>query len=300
MIMDGNDYLIALLASQALDENSPEWKALDSEAVKIEAIVRSAYPHSKVMFTHGGSRAKRTMIRDDYDLDEVCYFQNDDASPGETLEDIYDNLATLLGKHYRVRPKRSALRLSDLKGRDVRVDFVPGRYVDASNWHVFIHQNEGDKERLKTNIELHIGHVRDSGCTDVIMLSKLWRTRNAVAVKTFPLELLVIEVLRDDNWGTLEDRFRRVLTAFAERIGDLHIEDPANPTGNDLSHALSDGLRRQMAKMASDTLNAVDEYSWGHVFGELETKQAAYPRVQVLRSAAAAAPIQTKPWGSDE
>jgi hypothetical protein len=298
--MSGNGYLTALLAYQRLDENSPEWKALDAEAAKIEAIVRSAYPRSRIMFTHGGSRAKGTMFREDYDLDEVCYFQNDDTAAGETLEDIYENLAELLGKHYRVRPKRSALRLSDPKGKDVRVDFVPGRYVDASNWDVFIHQNEGDKERLKTNIELHIGHVRDSGCTDVIVLTKLWRTRNAVGVKTFPLELLVIEVLRDNNWGTLENRFRRVLTAFSEQIDDLHIEDPANPTGNDLSHALTDGLRKQMAKIAADTLDAVDEHGWEHVFGKLETKQAAYPRVQILRSAAGAAPIQTRPWGGDQ
>ena len=64
------------------------------------------------------------------------------------------------------------------------------------------------------------------------MLVKLWRSRNAIGVKTFPLELLVIEVLSGMIFGTLEDRFRRVLDAFADDIDDLQIEDPANPTGN--------------------------------------------------------------------
>ncbi len=131
------------------------------------------------------------------------------------------------------------------------------------------------------------------------MLGKLWRTRNGVRIKTFPLELLVIVVLRADTSGTLEDRFRRVLMAFADGIDDLKIEDPANPTGNDLSHALSDKLRREISKIARDTLDAADEQGWEHVFGAIETKQAAIPRVQILLSAAAAAPVATKPWSCE-
>ncbi len=294
-----NSYLEDLLASQRLDETSEEWKALDAEAAKIEGILRAAYPKSVLMFTHGGSRAKRAMIREDYDLDEVNYFQNEDTAPGETLEDIYENVAGVLAKHYNVRRKRSALRLSMKDGRDLKVDVVPGRYVDNTMTDVFIHQSEGSKERLKTNIVKHIEHVRDSGCTDVIMLGKLWRTRNGVGIKTFPLELLVIVVLKADNSGTLEDRFRRVLAAFADGIDDLKIEDPANPTGNDLSHALPDKLRLEISKIARDTLDAADEHGWEHVFGAIETKQAAIPRVQILLSAAAAAPVATKPWSCE-
>lgn len=295
--MSGNNYLKDLLASQRLDENSAEWRELDEEAARIEEILRQAYPDSRLMFTHGGSRAKGTIIHEDYDLDEVAYFENDDIAPGDTLEEIYENVAAVLAKHYTVRRKRSALRLSRKDGGDLRVDVVPGRYVDDTGTDVFIHQNEGAKERLKTNIEAHIGHVRDSGCTDVIMLVKLWRTRNAISVKTFPLELLVIEVLGGNNVGTLEDRLRRVLTAFADDIDDLHIEDPANPTGNDLAHALPDRLRRQISKVARDTLDAADEHGWEHVFGKLDSGDDAVSRVQVLRSAAAGAAVQTRPWG---
>jgi hypothetical protein len=295
--MSGNDYLKDLLASQRLDEDSDERRALDDEADEIEAIIRRAYPRSRLMFTHGGSRAKGTMIREDYDLDEVGYFENGDCAPGETLEEIYENVAGALAKHYTVRHKRSALRLSRKDGGDLRVDVVPGRYVDETRTDVFIHQNEGSKERLKTNIELHIAHVRDSGCTDVIMLVKLWRTRNAISIKTFPMELLVIEILSGNNWGSLEARLRRVLGAFADEIDDLHIEDPANPTGNDLSHAVPDKLRRQLAKVARNTLYTADEYGWEHVFGKLDSGRAAVPRVQVLSSAAAGVAVPTRPWG---
>ena len=163
-----NKYLEDLLASQRLGETSEEWKALDAEAEKVEGILRAAYPKSVLMFTHGGSRAKRTMIREDYDLDEVNYFQNEDTAPGETLEDIYENVAGVLAKHYNVRRKRSALRLSMKDGRDLKVDVVPGRYVDNTMTDVFIHQNEGSKERLKTNIVKHIEHVRDRDRKSVV------------------------------------------------------------------------------------------------------------------------------------
>jgi len=83
--MIGQSYLEELLASQRLDERSEEWRALQDEAVRIEAILQAAYPWSELTFTHAGSFAKRTMIREDYDLDEVAYFRNEDEAPGETL-----------------------------------------------------------------------------------------------------------------------------------------------------------------------------------------------------------------------
>ena len=298
--MSDSDYLKDLLASQQLEEGCEELRALDAEAATIEGIIRGAFPASNLTFTNGGSRAKRTMIREDYDLDKVCYFENEDTAPGETLEEIYDGVAELLEEHYRVQRKRSALRLSSSKGADIKIDVVPGRYTDDTKTDVFLHQNEGSKERLKTNLEVHITHVRDSGCTDVIQLNKLWRTRNALGIKTFPLELLVIEALTDDNTGTLQERFKRVLSAFADNIDDLHIEDPANPTGNDLSHALTDDLRDKISKVARDTLDAAAEYGWEHVFGTIESTQAFTPRVQILRSAAAGIAVPTKPWSSTD
>jgi hypothetical protein len=289
-------YLERLLDSQRLDERSDEWKALEQEAERIETILRAAYPWCALTFTHAGSRAKGTMIREDYDLDEVAYFRNDDNAPGQTLADIYENVAQIMGKHYSVRRKRSALRLGMKDGRDLKVDLVPGRYIDGTMTDVFIHQNEGDKDWLKTNIVKQVAHIAGSGCTDELMLGKLWRTRNDLGVKTFPLELLVIEALRLDGGGSLDQRFAHVLTVFAEDIDSLQIEDPANPYGNDLSYALPDRLRREIAKVARNTLATARQHGWEHVFGKIEAHAVA-PRVQILRSAAAAA-VPTRPWGS--
>src|SRR5262249_31033717 len=135
--------------------------------------------------------------------------------------------------------------------------------------------NEGDKDRLKTNLEVHISHIRDSGCTDVIKLAKLWRTRNDIRMKTFPLELLVIEVLDADNSGNLEAQFTRVLEAFADDIDSPSIEDPANSSGNDLSSCLTDELRDQLANTARDTLDTVEGEGWEAVFGKIEARASS-------------------------
>jgi hypothetical protein len=298
--MSDNSYLKDLLKSQQLEEGCDELKDLDAERDKVDQLLKDAFPSSGPNFTHGGSRAKGTMIREDYDLDEVCYFDHDDTGPGETLEEIYENVADTLEESYIVERKRSALRLKSKKGKDLKVDIVPGRYVSDDGTDVFLHQNEGDKERLKTNLEVHISFVRDSGCTDVIQLGKLWRTRNGILIRTFPLELLIIEVLSEDNTGTLQERFERVLQAFVDEIDDLTIEDPANPTGNDLTYALSDDLRSTLRSVAEDTLASAADYGWEHVFGKLESKASALPRVAALTAAAVSVGGAAPPWADAE
>lgn len=261
--MTGSEFLPKLLASQKLEDGCPELKALDAVRDQVERLVKATYPYSTIRFTHGGSRAKGTIVREDYDLDLVVYFENEDAAAGETLEEIYDNTAAVLEGSFTVKRKRSALRLRAKKGGDLKVDVVPGRYIDGTRTDAFIHQNEGSKERQKTNLEVHIQHVCSSGHTAEIALSKVWRTRHNIGIKTFPLELLVIVVLDEDGSGDIEMRFRRVLDAFADRIGELQIEDPANPYGNDLSHALTDAIRRELSTIASDMRDAVDAYGLG-------------------------------------
>lgn len=293
--MTGSEFLISLLGSQKLRDGCAELNELDAVRIEVERLIRTKYPQSIIRITHGGSRAKGTIVLEDYDLDLVVYFEHQDGAPGETLEEIYENIALLLEAAFRVKRKRSALRLRDKQGRDLRVDVVPGRYVDETRKDVFIHQNERLKERQKTNLEIHIEHVRYSGHTDEIALGKIWRTRHNVGIKTFPLELLVIVILNECGSGDIEVRFRRVLEAFAKRIHNLQIEDPANPYGNDLSHALTATIRLELARTAKDTLAAVEDYGWAHAFGEGGGKEA-FPNVQIMRSAAAAASIPTRPW----
>jgi len=125
------------------------------------------------------------MIREDYDLDIICYFPADEIAAGTTLKEIYGNVRSSLEKTYQVRPKTTALRLLDKDGGDFRIDVIPGRFVNGSKGDAFLHQNGGSKDYLKTNLQTHIDHIAGSGCTDIIRLMKLLRLRNGLAVRTF-------------------------------------------------------------------------------------------------------------------
>ena len=77
--------------------------------------------------------------------------------------------------------------------------------------------------------------------------------------------------------------------------GTLSVEDPANPSGNDLSGLLNDAVRSELATVARRTLNVIDDSGWEAVFGPVEEKSDRDKR-EGLRRAAAAVVTPTKPW----
>jgi hypothetical protein len=260
---------------------------------EIEKNIRAVFGSSPVI-RYGGSKAKGTLVRDDYDLDLVSYFPRDDEDAGLSLEEIYNNVFDALSKHYTVEKKTSALRIKGANKEDFHVDVVPGRFIDEKTYDVLLYRHDDDKCRLKTNVETHIKHARDSGVTNAISLMKIWRTRHVVPLKTFVLELLVIDELAGST-ATLDKQLRQVLEKLRDDPDGFTVEDPANPSGNDLSEVWNDQVRATVSAIAWDTLDAIDAGGWESVFGKLpgdklETKSSA------LQSAATAAPVSARPW----
>lgn len=293
--MTPNDYLSQILKSQQLKSDGDDLAALQSARADVEDALRAGFPDCAPSIRYGGSKAKGTMILDDYDLDVICYFPHDDTSAGGSLEDIYNNVRSCFEKDYAIHPRTTALRLHDKDGGDFHIDVVPGRFTDTTKTDAYLHQNGGSKKFLKTNIQTHIDHVSKSGCTDIIQLMKLWRLRNGVSIRTFPMELLVIEVLKDTKAQGLEGRLTELLLEVRDNIDDYSIEDPGNPTGNDLSELLNDTVRASLSAGAWSTLQTVETSGWEAVFGAVETTAKVH-KVAALSAAAVHAPSPTRPW----
>jgi hypothetical protein len=296
--MDNEKYLKEVLKSQTLSSDGPELAALQQHRADVENLLRKHFSESSPTIRYGGSKAKGTMIREAYDLDIISYFPNDDSTAGETLEDIYNNVRTALSKEYMVEQKSSALRIKDNKkeslGVDFHIDVVPGRYTDDSKSDVFLYIASGDKKRLKTNLDVHLSHVKDSGVTDAIRLMKLWRIRNGLSVKHFALELLIIKLLNKKQYANLTEQLEYLWTEMHDNIDNLSIEDPANPTGNDLSDLLSATIRSDLSYISGVTLKAIEDSGWETVFGEIEKNDDG--KTARLKVAAAAVIKPTKPW----
>jgi hypothetical protein len=268
--MKPNDYLKKILDQQTFDDQEQEMKDLLKRREDIGKGLRTHFSKSSPSICWAGSRAKRTMIRESYDGDVTCYFPHDESEAGDNLAEIYSNAVEALTADYFVERKPSAIRVRDKELKtDLHVDVVPGRYTTEDKDDVFLHRSSGEKQRLKTNPQIHIAHIRDSGQTDAIRLAKLWKVRNGLTAKTFVLELLVVKLLKDKKSSGLSTQLEHVWTEFRDRPDSLCVEDPANPQGNDLKPLL-DQVRQQLAMVANTTLASIEESGWESVFGAVD------------------------------
>lgn len=273
------DYLAGLLREQRLVPASQETLDLEARREEVEKVLRSEFRVSAPSIRYGGSKAKNTMIKECFDLDLICYFKHEDTKPGDTLEDVYENVRDVLRKKFKIREKTSAVRILGGDDVDFHVDVVPGRFTDNSESDAFLHCTSGKKERLKTNLQTHIDHVRSSGLTDAICLMKLWRERQGIELRTFPLELLVLELLKQKTKFALDDQLKHFWGELRDHADEIKIEDPANPTGNDLSEMFGEKERESLAANAALALEAVEAEKWEEIFASRALqKQADIPR----------------------
>lgn len=297
--MSANDCLYHILASQALGDESDEVKALQKHRADVEKLLCDHFKDSSPTIRYAGSKAKGTMNRESYDLDIICYFGSGDTSAGDTLQDVYQNTQRALGKKYLIEQKGSALRLKscdpDTLGVDFHIDVVPGRFTDDTKTDAYLYQSTGDKKRLKTNLDVHLKQVKESGVIDAIRLAKLWKVRNGLPIRTFVLELAVIKLLKGKAKKELSEQMEHLWTELRDNSANLSVEDSANPNGNDLSKELDDNLKIQLASAAKRSLAQIDSSGWEPVFGEAEKKEKA-EKVQLLRRAASVAVAPARPW----
>lgn len=297
--MTPNEYLAKILASQTLDENGSEVAAMEQHRDEITELLKGAFAESDPLIKYAGSRAKGTMIKDNYDLDVVCYFDNDDTMAGATLEDIFNNVKDVLKGNYVVEPKTSAIRIKSKEknhlGEDFHIDVVPGRFTDTARHDAFLYVKSKEKGRQKTNLKKHIEHIRNSGVVDTIRLAKLWNVREGLALKTFVLELLVVKAL---NAKSDANGLSVCLKSFWEYLrdhrGTLSVEDPANPYGNDLSDYI-DGIRDQLCDAAEEALDFIDADKWESIFGSADTMTRA-ARIEILNRTVEHQTNPAKPW----
>jgi hypothetical protein len=199
------------------------------------------------------------MICDRYDLDIVCYFPSTDE---RSLKEIREDVASRLAEKYLLDHKASAERILDLKGADApgdfHIDVVPGRFIEDTK-DVFLHVAYGDKERMQTNLKTHINYIANSGCVPVIRLIKLWAHRNNVKIKTFVLELFVVETLSGSrSKDDLKKSYLNVLEAFKDKFTSTELVDPAN-SNNVVSRPMSAAEKMLIAQAATTTYDNIKD-----------------------------------------
>jgi hypothetical protein len=123
---------------------------------------------------------------------------------------------------------------------------------------------------------------------------KLWRVRNGLRIRHFALELLTIKLLKDKKSLTLANQLKHVWEELRDHPDNLSIEDPANPTGNDLSALLDASIKSELSGVARATLNAIANSGWQAVFGPIDD-MSEKEKTDSLKNAATRAVMPTCP-----
>jgi hypothetical protein len=295
--METKEYLESVLSAQNLADDSAELKDLQARRAAVEQLIRDKYG-SVPTIRYGGSKAKGTLIKESYDLDIVCYLPCDSNAAGDTLEDIYKSIRDCLAESYYVEEKTSALRIRSKEvtdyRRDFHIDVVPGRFTDEKKADCFIYQNGAEKCRRKTNLTVHIEHIRDSGVVDAIRLLKLWKTRRTIRTRQFAFELMIVKLLEGKKSKPLAEQLTDVWTEIKDSSGPIKVEDPANPNGNDLSGIVGDSWT-VLCSAATSTLESIKQVGWETVFGAV-SKVSGVSTAERAYRAAIAVNVPNRPW----
>jgi hypothetical protein len=294
-------FLARLLEYQHLSDTSTEVKSLTEEVNVLKQHLRDDLGIVDLIFREGGSKAKGTMVRCAYDYDLSIYSDSESTALGATLDEMATKVEKSLKNKYKVTEKTVAFQVK-MNGKDgdggrLGADVVIGRYVDGTRGDAFLAYHGSEKDRLKTNLEKHIQHVRDSGCTEIICLMKVWKVAQSLEeIKTFPLELATIKLLAEDGAprSGLSQRLYWVLSRLADDAESIAIEDPANPSGNNIDRFFGAAERKLLRASATTAKSLVVKSGWEKLFAGINHGGGSSLAGKLAAGASQVSPI--KPW----
>jgi len=202
-----------------------------------------------------GSFAKGTGNRSGTDIDLFISLSH---TTSETLKEIYETLFTKLTQA-GYSPKRQNVSLNVRVG-GYDVDLVPGKRQGLFGDDHSLYRRKADTW-TKTNVTIHINHVRMAGRINETRILKLWRNQKGVDFPSFYLELTVINALSGTLFGTLADNVWKVFIHLRDTFANARVVDPAN-TNNIVSDDLTDAERGAIKAAAISALAARD---WGEI-----------------------------------
>ena len=190
-----------------------------------------------------GSNAKGTAVGGQTDLD---LFISVASHVPENLSQVYWSLFSQAGKAgWAPRPQNVSIG-ARVMGH--KVDLVPARVQRGYLNRHSLYRRKADSW-TQTDVASHIALVRDSGRTDEIRLTKIWRSLRSVEFPSLALELAVIRATHGRPRGDLAANFWEVLHYLAEDFRTARLVDPAN-TANVVSDDLTIGERMAVVAAA--------------------------------------------------
>ncbi len=242
-------YFVNLLEEHKIsDEDAKKLQDARDEIKKALQPIHQYNPH----IYYGGSYAKKTMIKDSFDLDIVVYFPHTDP---DTPKTCYGYIYRVLTKaKYKVKKLVVSLRI-DYDG--FHIDVVVGKAEDDTFYYANLYDNIKKRKR-RSSLKLHIDHARQYN--QIIKIMKIWRLTNKLTWHKLAMESLIVEALKGKDTHDYGDCMQIVLSHIKSCITSKKFVDPSN--SNNPIH-VSDKQRQRIKKIANRSCSA-----WSAVNGE--------------------------------
>ena len=134
---------------------------------------------------------------------------------------------------------------------NVNIDLVPGvRHANSSDHWLYVFRS--GRERTQTNIDKHIGLVKNSGRINEIKAIKIWASNHSLDFPSIYLESVVLKALTGYGYN-LGYNTTRVLEYLRDELNRARFVDPAN-SANILSDELTSSEKQQISNQASQSL----------------------------------------------
>lgn len=265
MNSEKNQYLDAVLKTHSIELDEAKIGAYRRERDRIKENLESHYGSQMYSPLNSGSYAKKTAINTKFDLDLAVPFKR---SNFRTLKDMFTDVETYLSGLKRSpnfsitkveRQRRSINLIFKVGGIELDMDIVPARELNDGQYQEDYNLNLYDSKAesyIQTNIKAHtellLGRNKER---EVIKLLKAWKTTHKADMKSFLVELMVLEAFDKDSTiadKKLYDRLRGSLAFMADNITSILLLDPANSNN-----------------VVSDTLTALEKQEFKGRFGRM-------------------------------
>lgn len=202
-----------------------------------------------------GSSAKGTAIHGLADLDIFISLK---SNTSETLKEIYNKLETTFNNAgWSTRRQNVSIGITH---NNLKIDLVPGKIQSGYQNYHSIYSSKKDTW-TKTNVDLHITKVKNSGRVNEIILTKIWRHIHNIDFPSIYIELTVLDALHNKSTNNLASNFLTVLTYLRDSFVESTVIDPAN-TNNTISDMLYKYEKEAIANQARASLN---KSTWGEI-----------------------------------
>ncbi len=246
-IKTNEEFLAKLLGVYELAPEQKEF--LEKNKQKVEETLKINLT-DKISFFYGGSEAKNTSIKLNYDLDVVVYLE---SGSKDRAKEFYEKVGEIIRKKLK-KPKQNSIGWEIPFKANFQLTVIPGVKTSEKDKRAFFY-NANVEKVIESNIELQVDYVHNSERTDAIRLVKLWKARRDVPIDNFLLETLVIEACRGIDRKKLEKQIMRVFNYVNENIDTKPVLDPANPQRN-LTDEISSEIKQKIKALADQALDA--------------------------------------------